>query len=144
MDHWIEISVGASVVAIPRSELVIRTARSSGPGGQNVNKVETKVELEFDVIRSPSLTEQQKSLLQERLAGRVNSRGVLRIVAQESRSQWSNREMVVRKFVETLTKALKPRRKRLPTKRSKSSLERRLKRKKIRGETKRLRRTPEE
>ncbi len=144
MDSHIELTAGRSRILIPRSELQFRTARSSGPGGQNVNKLETKVELEFDIPRSASLTGDQKRILLDRLASRLSSRGVLRVVAQESRSQWTNRESATKKFVDLLEKALRPRKKRLPTKPSSQARERRIREKKRRGEKKRLRRAREE
>lgn len=138
-ENQISFSVGRETIRIPRSELLFRTARSSGPGGQNVNKLETRVELEFDVAHSPILTEEQKKILYDRLGSRISSLGVLRVVAQESRSQWSNRERALKKFIDLLQKALRPRKKRLPTKPSPQARERRIQAKKRRGEKKRMR-----
>lgn len=138
-DNQIEVVAGGLTIRIPRSELQFRTARSSGPGGQNVNKLETRVELEFDVRNSSGLTEEQKQVLLDRLRSRINARGVLRVVAQESRSQWSNRERATEKFIDLLQKTLRPRKKRVPTKPSSTARERRLKAKKHRSEKKRLR-----
>lgn len=137
--NFINVIAGGITVRIPRSELVFRTARSGGPGGQNVNKVETRVELEFDVAGSRGLSHAQKEVLFERLASRITSGGILRVVAQESRSQWSNREQAIKKFVDLLQKALRPRKKRLPTRPSSSARERRLEAKKRKGEKKRMR-----
>lgn len=124
---------------IPTGELQFRFARSGGKGGQNVNKVETKVELLFDVRNSPSLSDSQRSHIIERLKSHTDSNGIVHIIAQESRSQWQNREIAVQKFVDSLQKALKPRKKRIATKISKGAKERRLETKKHRGNIKRLR-----
>ena len=124
---------------IPLSELRFQFARSGGKGGQNVNKVETKVELLFDVAGSPSLSDSQRSRLLETLGSRLDSSGVLRIIAQESRSQWKNREHAVHKFIEVLKKALQPRKKRVATKVSHTAKEKRLDQKKRRGAIKKIR-----
>ncbi|MBI2620134.1 MAG: aminoacyl-tRNA hydrolase [Ignavibacteriales bacterium] len=127
-------------LSIPTAELRFRTSRSGGPGGQNVNKLETRVELEFDVRSSPSLSDRQRSVLLEALRSRIDSRGILRVVAQESRSQWKNKEMAVEKFAELLRKALRPRKKRTPTKPTHASHDRRIRSKKLQSRKKRLRR----
>ncbi len=124
---------------IPLSELKFQFARSGGKGGQNVNKVETKVELLFDVAGSPSLSDSQRHRLLETLGSRLDTSGVLRIVAQESRSQWKNRESAVHKFVAVIKKALTPRKKRVATKVSHAAKEKRLDQKKRRGAIKKIR-----
>ena len=139
MENQIEIAVGSRTIRISRSELSFRTARSSGPGGQNVNKLETRVELEFDVLSSGSLTAEQKQILLNRLSSRISSKGVLRVVAQESRSQWTNREIATKKFIDLLKQTLRPRKKRLQTKPSFQAREKRIQAKKRRGEKKRMR-----
>jgi ribosome-associated protein len=121
------------------SEIDFRTSRSGGPGGQNVNKVESKVELLFDVSNSPSLTDGQRNRIFSRLRNRIDSDGVLHLSSQSSRSQWENKERVVAEFVRLLRAALKPAKKRVKTRPSKSSKEKRLKKKKILSEKKRLR-----
>lgn len=126
-------------IIIPLSELSFRTSRSGGPGGQNVNKVESKVELLFDVTSSPSLSESQRARLLNRLRNRIDSRGVLHLSSQFSRSQWENREMVVAEFIRSVKAALKPAKKRIRTRPSKASKEKRLKSKKIQSEKKKFR-----
>jgi ribosome-associated protein len=128
-----------SFTAIPSSELTFRFSRSGGPGGQNVNKVETKVELLFDVANSAGLTDEQKQLILVREKNRIDSDGMLRVMAQESRSQFENRELAVEKFVSIIAGALTKRKKRLKTRASKASKEKRIEGKKLRGKKKQMR-----
>jgi len=120
-------------------ELQFRFSRSGGPGGQNVNKLETKVELLFDVLNSPGLTVSQKKRIMTALKNRIASDGVLRVVASESRSQFANRRAVVERFILIVTRALKKKKKRLKTKVPKGSREKRMEGKKRRGKVKQLR-----
>jgi ribosome-associated protein len=124
---------------IPMSELRFKFARSGGKGGQNVNKVETKVELLFDVVNSPSLSGHHQDMIHKNLRNQIDSEGLIHIISQESRSQWKNREDAVRKFTELIRKALKPKKKRIPTKITLGGKEKRLTSKKRRGEIKKMR-----
>jgi ribosome-associated protein len=122
-------------VSIPFSEIELRVSRSSGPGGQHANTSETRVEARFDVEASAALTPAQK----RRVVGRMGP--VVRAVAQDERSQLRNRELALERLVERLRDALRIERRRVPTKPSEASRERRLEQKRRRGELKRLRRT---
>lgn len=126
-----------SAVCIPRSELEYRFTRSGGPGGQNVNRVSTQVELAFDVAGSPSLPEEARARLLAGLGHALDSRGVLHLTSQETRSQWRNREEVTARFVDVLREALRRRKPRRPTRPTAASRERRLAGKRQRGEIKR-------
>ena len=127
-------------VSIPMSELSFRFARSSGPGGQHVNRSATQVELLFDVAGSPSLDETQRQRVLRKLKSRVDKEGVLHLVSQETRSQLRNREEVVERFQELMREALHVPKKRRPTRPTQATRERRLEEKRRRGETKRGRR----
>jgi ribosome-associated protein len=129
------IRVTRSVV-VPRSEIELRTSRSSGPGGQHAQKSETRVEALFDVEASTALTEVQK----RRVLAKAGP--VLRAVAQDERSQLRNRELATERVVAALREALHVPRKRVATKPTTASRERRLEDKRRRGETKRLRSRP--
>ncbi|MGH2568902.1 MAG: alternative ribosome rescue aminoacyl-tRNA hydrolase ArfB [Bacteroidota bacterium] len=139
MDSFLVIT---GQVRVPLSELTFRSSRSGGPGGQNVNKLETRVELLFDVLHSPSLTDQQRELVMAALQSRIDDNGILRIVSQESRSQWQNKQLAIEKFTRLLQKALKPRKKRIATKPSRKAREKRLRSKRVHGEKKKLRKIP--
>jgi ribosome-associated protein len=118
------------------NEFVFQTSRSSGPGGQNVNKVNSRVELRFDVPNSVLLADKQKEVLQKKLASKLTSEGILIVVSQVSRSQLENKELSVQKFYRLISVALKPVKKRKPTRPTKSSEEKRLQKKKVQGEKK--------
>ena len=127
-------------VSIPMSELHFRFARSSGPGGQHVNRSATQVELLFDVANSPSLDEVQRRRVLRKLKSRIDKEGVLHLVSQETRSQLRNREEVVERFQELMREALHVPKRRRPTRPSRAARERRLEEKRRRSETKRDRR----
>ena len=121
------------------SEFHLNTSRSSGAGGQNVNKVSSKVELCFDVAASLILSETQKSLIFQKLASHINKEGVLKIVSQAERSQLGNKQIVIARFFELLEKAFHREKKRIKTKPSKASKRRRIEGKKKLSEKKTLR-----
>jgi ribosome-associated protein len=127
-------------VAIPVSELEFRASRASGPGGQGVNTTDSRVELRFDLAGSPSLPPDAKALALRRLAARVDSSGVLRVVAQAQRSQLANRRAATERFAELLAAALAPPKKRRPTRPTRGAEVRRLEAKRRRATTKSLRR----
>ncbi|HEX9006292.1 MAG TPA: alternative ribosome rescue aminoacyl-tRNA hydrolase ArfB [Bacteroidota bacterium] len=127
-------------LSIPASDLSFRFSRAGGPGGQNVNKVASKVELLFDVARSKALDAGQRRSLLERLSPRIDSAGVMHIAVDTSRSQWTNRELAVARFRSLVAQALRPVRKRIPVAPTAGSRERRISAKKTRGTIKSLRR----
>ncbi len=118
---------------IPDEELRFTASRSSGPGGQNVNKVNTRVTLWFDVANSPSLSAWQKDRIFTRLSSRVNKTGVLRVVSQKHRTRDANREAAAERFVELLRDVLKKDKPRRRVRVPKVVKERRLENKKRRG-----------
>ena len=107
-------------------EVIFKTSRSGGKGGQHVNKVSSKVELVFNIENSSILFDEQKGLLQERLTNRLDSEGNIHIVSQEDRSQLLNKQRTLIKFVDLLTKCLHVQKKRKPTKIPKAVIEKRL------------------
>ena len=134
-----DLTISRSLV-IPAPELRFRFSRSSGAGGQNVNKRDTKVELLFDVAGSPSLGPRQRERIMRKLASRIDSDGVLHLVVSQERTQGRNREIATERFCRMLADALKPDPpKRRPTRPSKAAVERRITEKRRRGATKRQR-----
>ena len=129
-------------LTIPEREISFATSTSSGPGGQNVNKVETRVTLLFDVAASESLDPEQKAKIRDRLDTRINKAGVLRVVSQKHRSQTANRKAATERFAALLAEALEevPRRKK--TRPTRAARRRRLKKKRRRSEIKKLRKPP--
>jgi ribosome-associated protein len=126
-----------------KSEFSFSTSRSSGPGGQNVNKVNTKVELRFNVEQSLQLSDLEKHKIKSKLKNRINSDGELIVISQDSRSQLKNKEDATDKFYQLIAMALKPVKKRKASKPSRSAIEKRLKMKEIKSKKKELRRRPD-
>ncbi|MEN6576419.1 MAG: alternative ribosome rescue aminoacyl-tRNA hydrolase ArfB [Phycisphaerales bacterium] len=126
----------ADKVLIADGELTFKTSRSGGPGGQNVNKLNTRVMVLFDVAGSPSLTEEHKQRICSRLSTRMDKQGVLRIVSQKHRSQDANRQAAMERLQELLRETLKPRPIRRKTDVPAGAKEKRLKAKKRRSDIK--------
>jgi ribosome-associated protein len=129
-------------LAIPVAELEFRASRSSGPGGQGVNTTDSRVELRFDLAGSPSLPPEAKARALRRLGPRLDSGGVLRVVAQTQRSQLANRRAAIDRFTELLSAALATPRPRHPTRPTRAATARRVESKRRRSATKRLRERP--
>lgn len=123
-------------------ELAFTTSRSGGPGGQNVNKVNTKVTLKFDVKGSRVLSESEKEVLTKKLASRLTADGLLILSSQDKRSQLQNKESVIGKFERLLVKALERRKPRRATKPSKVAVQKRLNQKKRQSDKKIWRQKP--
>jgi ribosome-associated protein len=126
-------------VEIPESELEFIASRSGGPGGQNVNKVSSRVTLRFNLGRSSALSEEQRQRIRARLSSRINKEGVLQVTSQRTRSQELNREDALERFAELLRAALREEKKRLKTRATRASQEERLREKKRRRVVKELR-----
>ena len=124
-------------LAIPLSEIELRTSRSSGPGGQHANVTASRVEASFDVSASETLSAEQRARISAKLGPRVTS------AAQDTRSQYRNRELALERLATRLAHALEVRRPRTRTKPTRASQKRRVDAKKRRGETKQRRRRPE-
>jgi ribosome-associated protein len=129
-------------LAIPVAELEFRASRSSGPGGQGVNTTDSRVELRFDLAGSPSLPDEAKARALRRLGPRLDSGGVLRVVAQTQRSQLANRRAAVDRFTDLMSAALATPRPRRPTRPTRAAAARRVESKRRRSATKRLRGRP--
>ncbi len=121
------------------NEISMNTSRSSGPGGQHVNKTESKVELQWEPAASEALNESQKKLLLEKLGHKLTPAGILIITCQESRSQFRNRALVQKKFLELVEWALRRPRRRIPTRPGRKAKEKRLQQKKLHSEKKQRR-----
>lgn len=129
-------------LTIPNDEVQITASRSSGPGGQNVNKVNTRVTLHFPLRSSRYLTDGQKAKISSRLKSRINKDGVFYLHAQGTRSQSANRTILIDRFATLFRDALKPAKARKKTHIPLSVVEQRLKQKKQRSQLKKVRRQP--
>ena len=126
-------------IIIPSSEVQFRYSRSSGPGGQNVNKLSTKAELMFHLASSRAMDEATKTRLRQKLASHLDSTGTVTITSQESRSQYQNRQIAIEKFILLLRKALIVPKLRKNTKPTRSATKKRLESKTKRGVVKKSR-----
>jgi len=129
---------------VPEAEIRFRTSRAGGPGGQNVNKVETRVEAVWDLDGSAAFTDAQKARIRSELHTRVGAGGTIRVVSQRHRSQSRNREAAIQRLRELVAQALRPRRKRRATRPTQAARESRMESKRRRAETKRDRRATSE
>jgi len=127
-------------ISIPRSELTYKATRSGGPGGQHVNTSSTRIELLWDLSRSHAVTDEQRERLRTKLAPRLDSDGMVRVVASEHRSQQQNRVAADERLAALVRHALHVPKKRRKTKPPRAAKERRIKEKKLRSERKRDRR----
>jgi len=129
-------------LSLPEAEVVVTASRSGGPGGQNVNKVATKVTLTFDVAASPSLAPEQREHILARLATRISRDGVLRVSSQVHRTQSANRAQALARFAELLRWALAEDPPRRPTRPPRAAREHRVADKRLRSRVKESRRPP--
>ncbi|HZK08992.1 MAG TPA: alternative ribosome rescue aminoacyl-tRNA hydrolase ArfB [Bacteroidales bacterium] len=138
----IKIIAGNTMIINLDSELTFRASRSSGPGGQNVNKVNTRIELRFNVANSLLLSPELKALLTEKLKNRISADGDLIIAAQESRSQAENKKIATEKFYLLLQKAFAPQKARKRFRLSREHKQKRLDEKQRQAQKKELRKPP--
>lgn len=126
-------------LSIPRDELDVRVSRSSGAGGQHVNKTSSRVEMFWNIPGSRALTDEQRTRLREKLASRLTTDGSVRVVASDTRSQSRNRELAEKRLAELIARSLIIPRKRKPTKPTKAAKEARLEAKRLHSSKKRER-----
>ncbi len=135
-DNALYVNAGLS---IPHHELDLRVSRSSGAGGQHVNKTSSRVEITWNIVSSRALSDDQRARLRQKLASRLTTDGSIRVVASDTRSQTRNREIAEERLAELVARSLVVPRKRKPTKPTKASKEARLEAKRLRSNKKRER-----
>ena len=123
-------------LVLPYSELDVRASRSSGAGGQHVNKTSSRIEISWNLRDSKAVSDEQRAILSERLAARLSTDGSIRVVSSETRSQLRNRERAEARLADLIRRALTPRKKRKPTRRPRSADEARLASKKLHSKKK--------
>lgn len=124
-------------------ELRLTSSRSSGPGGQHVNKVNSRIELHFNLEASDVFTPTEKRIIKHKLTNRINTDNEIFLASSEKRSQWQNKERVIQRFFELIEKALIPKKKRIKTNPTKASRIKRIEGKKQLSEKKKMRKRPE-
>ena len=124
-------------------EISLKAIRSSGSGGQHVNKVSTKVELQFDVLNSLELNDEEKALIKEKLNSRLTKNGVLILQCAESRSQFKNKQLIKQRFLELIKESLIIPKDRIPTKIPRTVIKKRLTNKRQNSEKKANRKKPD-
>lgn len=125
-------------------EVLFKATRSSGKGGQHVNKVATRVEAYLDIAEASCFSPEQKEILLEKLAGKLSQAGLLQVNSEEGRSQLMNKERALKKMLALLEKALKPRKPRKKTRPGRAAIEKRLREKTLLSRKKEVRRKPSE
>lgn len=124
------------------TDIAFKTALSGGPGGQHVNKTETKVILEWDITSSEAISTEEKQLLEQKLKNNISKDGIFQLNSSQTRSQHKNKKLVVNRFLKLMETSLQKKTKRKATKPTKSAKLKRLKKKKLHSEKKQLRKKP--
>lgn len=130
-------------LSIDEAEIEVQTTTSRGPGGQHVNRSETRVVLRFNVLTSASLSDEQRARILDRLAPRISREGILQVAAEDHRSQTRNRELAMERLAGLLAEALRRAKPRRPTRPTRAAQKRRVDDKKRRGSVKKTRQKPE-